>query len=400
MVAYTNYPTDARIRREAEALVERGDDVGILCPWVPELEGHTTLGGVAVHPVMSFSYSGGTRSVHYLARYVAFVFRAGVTLLRLHRQQPYDVIHVHSMPDFLIFSALGPKLLGARTVLDVHDLMPQLYASKFEVPESHWFIRLIRAVERWSIGFADRAVAVHRPHLEALVRHGNSARKFVVLMNLPDPRLFKPRKKTPTSPPFTVIYHGMVGSRHGLDVAVSAVAIARQEVPGLELRIIGDGDYFDRIRELVTEAGLQDCVRLEQGMVPIERLLPALDEASVGIVPILDDPFTRFMLPVKLLEYVALGVPVIASSTETIRSYFDDETLAFCPPGDVEQLAARIVDLYRYPERRAELAAAGRAFSAEHSWEAEKHKYYEMIDALVAQGKSSPPAPDPVGESI
>jgi glycosyltransferase involved in cell wall biosynthesis len=392
MVVYTDYPADTRVRREAEALVQRGDVVDVVCPRTPKLEGRREFKGVGMHTVGS-SYSRGTRPVDYVRRYLSFLAASAVKVLRLHRRRRYDVIHVHTMPDFLVFSALGPKLLGARVVLDVHDLMPELYASKFRSGESHWVIRLIKVVERWSIGFADRAIAVHDPQRRALVGRVQNEQKFSTLMNLPDPALFSPRSEPPRSTKFKLIYHGMVGSRHGLDVAVRAVALARHDIPELELQVFGDGDYFPRVRELVHELGVEDNVRLEQGLVPVENLLPAIREASVGIVPILDDSFTRFMLPVKLLEYVAVGVPVIASSTDTIRAYFDERTVCLCAPGDPDDLAACIVDLYRDSAKREAFAAAARAFNTEHGWDREKQKYYDLIDSLVTQEMPRSPVP-------
>ncbi len=388
MVAYTIYPADTRIRREAEALVQRGDEVEIVCPDVAAFQGRRSLAGVKIHPVMNFDYSRDERPIAYLQRYLSFLVAATFKVLRLHLRRRFDVIHVHTMPDFLVFSALGPRLLGAKVVLDVHDLMPELYTSKFGLPESHRIIRFIRGVEKLSIRFADRAVAVHHPHLEALIAHGNRPDKFIVLMNLPDPALFKPRQTVPACSKFILIYHGMVGSRNGLDVAVRAVARASNEVDDLELHIIGDGDYFPEIRRLVDELGMAEHVRLEQGVVPVEQLLPAVHAASAGIVPIIDDPFTRFMLPVKLLEYVAVGIPVIASSTATIRSYFDETMIALCTPGDPDDLATEILHLRNDHARRQKLSAAALAFSEQHTWEREKHKYYDLIDSLV--GASTP----------
>jgi len=382
MVAFTNYLGDTRIRREAEALVQRGDDVDIVCPLTPALRDRRSVAGVRIHPVMHFDYRDGAGPLRYLRRYLAFLAGASWKLLRLHLRRRYDVIHVHTMPDFLVLGALVPKLLGAKVVLDVHDLMPELYASKFGVADSHWTIRGLKAVERWCVRFADRAVAVHRPHLEALVRHGNPEQKFEILMNLPDPRMFKPRMQPPPSSAFTLVYHGMVGSRHGLDVAVRAVALARPQVPGLRLRIIGDGDYFPEITRLVQELGVVDSVRLDRGIVPIEQLLPTIAGASAGVVPILDDPFTRYMLPVKLLEYVAIGLPVIASATDTIRAYFDEEMLSLCAPGDPDELAASIIRLHRDRTYREALPTKARLFAADHNWDREKIKYYELIDSL------------------
>lgn len=382
MVAFTDYPVDTRVRREAEALVERGDEVDFICLRTPSLGDRRTLNGVRLHPVMAFDYRDGARPRDYVRRYVAFQLAVLVRILRMHLRRRYDVVHVNTMPDSLVFSALGAKLLGARIVLDVHDLMPELYASKFGLQERHWFSRLLRAVERRSVAFSDRAIAVHRPHLEALIRHGNPEDKFTIVMNVPDDRLFRPRTDPPATSRFTLVYHGTVGSRHGLDIAARAVALARADVPGLELRVVGDGDYFPRVRKLVEELGIEDSVRLEQRFVPIEELVPSLREASVGLVPILDDPFTKYMLPVKLLEYVALGIPVIASDTSTIRSHFDDEMLCFVTPGDPGDLAEKIVALHRDSKRRARLAAAAGRFSEEHTWQREKARYLAVIDSL------------------
>jgi glycosyltransferase involved in cell wall biosynthesis len=384
MVALTDYPADTRVRREAEALARRGDEVDVVCPATPALGDRRTIGGVTLRTVTRFEYSTDARGRDYIARYASFIPAALFAVLRLHLRRPYDVVQVHTMPDVLVFTALGPKLLGAGVVLDVHDLMPELYASKFGLAESHWTIRMLRALERRSIAFADRAISVHRPHLDALVRHGTPEDRFTILMNVPDPALFAARSVEPGSLPFRLVYHGMIGRRNGLEVAIRAVARARHDIPALELRIIGDGDDAERLQALIEELGLQDVVRLDRGLFPIDDLIPVIAGANVGIVPILDDPFTRFMLPVKLLEYVALGLPVIASRTETIRAYFDESMICFSTPGDPDDLAARIVELYRRPQERRRLAAAAESFNAEHGWDRERARYYELIDSLIA----------------
>jgi glycosyltransferase involved in cell wall biosynthesis len=383
MLAFTDYPVDTRVRREAEALVQRGDEVDFVCLRTRSLGDARSLNGVRLHPLMRFDYADGARPRDYVRRYAAFQLSALAHITWMHVRRPFDVVHVSTMPDSLVFSALGAKLLGAKVILDVHDLMPELYTSKFGLGKEHWVIRLLLAVERASIGFADRAMAVHLPHLDALVRHGNPPEKFTVLMNVPDPVLFRTRAGLPPSSPFTLIYHGTVGSRHGLDVAVRAAAIARSTIPDLELRIVGDGDFFPQVRAVVEELGVQDVVRLDQGLVPIEELLPTIERALVGVVPILDDPFTQYMLPVKLLEYVALGIPVIASDTRTIRSHFDEGMVCFATPGDPADLARKMIEMHD-PARRARVAAAAARFNAEHTWERERLRYLALVDSLLA----------------
>jgi glycosyltransferase involved in cell wall biosynthesis len=383
VIVYTEYAADTRVRRAAEAFVARGDDVTVICPRSASLAGRTELSGVKFSPIESVEYTSPDNPLAYVLLYLRFVVAAGYRALRLHLRRRFDVVHVHTMPDFLVFSAIGPRLLGAKVILDVHDLMPELYASKFDLPESHRIVRALKWVERASVRFAHAAVAVHQPHLDALVAHGNPADKFTIVMNLPDPDMFHRRDDLPQASEFTLIYHGMVGTRNGLDVAVRAAGMVQDKLPGVKLRIIGDGDDFPRVQRLVDELGVSETVCLDQGWRPIEEVIPVLERASVGVVPIVDDPFTKYMLPVKLLEYVALGMPVIASSTATIRAHFTDDMLALIPPGDADALAARIVELYRDPARLSELAAEADKFTDQHNWPHEKTKYYQIIDSMV-----------------
>jgi glycosyltransferase involved in cell wall biosynthesis len=288
------------------------------------------------------------------------------------------------MPDYLVAAAALPKLLGAKVVLDVHDLVPELYAAKFGVDESSPIIKLMTLVERCCVRFADRALAVHRPHLEALLRHGNRESKFSIVMNTPDTRLFARQPGKPSlSGPFVLLYHGTVSRRHGLETAVRAVEIARETYDDIQLLIIGDGDDVERLKGIVDERGLGEAVEIG-GLRPIEQLEPVFARASAGIVPFVDDPFTRYMLPVKLMEDVALGLPVISSETPTIRAYFDETMVAFVRPGDAADLAAKIVALRRDPDARDSLVRRADTFLGHYSWDRESERYHNLIASLAA----------------
>lgn len=333
MVALTNYKSDARVRREAEALVDRGDAVDVICLRGPDTAPTRSLGGVNLYEVWVPRYRG-TSPFTYVAQYTSFFVLAAIVVSWLHLRRRYDVVQLHTMPDFVVFTAAIAKLLGAKVLLDVHDLVPELYESKFGLSETHRAIRLLRWIERKSIAFADSAIAVHKPHLDALVSHGNPREKFNVLVNSPDPTFFSrgARHASPNST-FKLVYHGTIAPRHGLETAVRAVARVRDQIDNVEFLILGEGDGVPRIEQLVRELELDETVLVSKTMVPLERLLPLISDADLGVVPILDDGFTKFMLPVKLLEYVALGIPIVCSETETIRAYFDDTMLAFFPPG-------------------------------------------------------------------
>lgn len=384
MVAYTHYQTDSRVRREAEALVERGDAVDFICLDDGNGKNPEFSQGVRLIKIPTGRYRGSDAKM-YLVSYLQFFLIASIKLAHLQSKNSYQVIQVHTMPDFMVFVAIIPKLLGAKVLIDVHDLMPELYQSKFGFTEAHLFIRLITWIERLSIGFANRAIAVHKPHLEALCRHGNPTEKFAVLHNLTDMKIFarETDRQTSSASNFELIYHGTVSKRHGLEVAIRAVSALQGNIEGLKLRIIGDGDDISRITELVQELSLRNLVEISKGMIPLDELVCYIRNADVGVVPILYDDFTKYMLPVKLLEYVAVGKPVICSRTETIEAYFDDSMVEYFSSGNVTELAASILSLYRNPDRRRELVENANKFNQTFNWDKQKLDYYELIDGLL-----------------
>ena len=350
-----------------------------------------SIDGVTLYPVGHLRRDVRLGFVAYLQRDLTFLARAALEAFRLHRHRRYDVVQVHTMPDYLVFAALFPKLMGAKVLLDVHDLVPELYASKFGGKESSLIVRMTRFAERRSIAFADHALAVHEPHLDVLVGHGNPRGKFTIVMNVPDQARFRrlPERSTPPAA-FTLIYHGTVSSRHGLASAVRALVLARRSHDDIRLEVVGDGDGIGELRSLVEQLELAEAVTVTEGRFPPEELQPLFERASAGIVPITDDVFARFMLPTKLLEYVALGLPVISSRTQTIQAYFDDTMVSFVEPGDEADLSEKILELRRDAERRVQLVAAADAFLAQHSWSRERERYFAVIDSLVGAGESKP----------
>jgi len=392
MIAQTNYPSDPRVRREAEALVARGDKVDVICPQTDTVGVQRFIGGVRLFPTGSLTYKRELSPIDYVRRDLGFMLRAAVKAFRLHLRMRYDLVHVHTMPDYLVAAAILPRMMNARVILDVHDLVPELYASKFRVTDRSRIIRLTKLVERRCVSFADHALAVHRPHLDALVRHGNARSRFTIVMNTPDPRFFRRRSSTPgRGRGFELVYHGTISRRHGLETAIRAVGIARQSCPDVRLTIMGEGDDIARLVSIVQQLDLADAVEIHAGMRPIEELEPVLSCASVGVVPIVDDSFTRYMLPVKLLEYVALGLPVICTRTRTIETYFDDTMVSFFRSGDEGDMAARIIELHADQAFARERIQSADAFFDRHSWPRERERYYAVVDGLVNE-RHGPPA--------
>ena len=272
--------------------------------------------------------------------YLRFLCAATLKLLRLFRKERYDIVYVHTMPDLLVLVGLIPKLFGARIVLNIHDMMPELYMSKFGISENHPLIRTLGFQEQFSIRLADKVICVHDPHRDVLCRRGAPSSKITVLPNVPDPLIFRSDSSVPrTDGTFRIVYHGTIARRLGLDLGVRAFAKAAESCPDARFEIFGDGDAGEELEAQIIASGVEDRIHFSRKMFRVESIAQMIQGASVGLIPNRRDVATDYMLPVKLLEYVHLGIPVIAPRLLAIQYYFREDQVAYYEPGDVDELA-------------------------------------------------------------
>ncbi|NNE45007.1 MAG: glycosyltransferase family 4 protein [Gemmatimonadetes bacterium] len=392
MLAYTDYRSDPRVRREAEALAARGDEVEFFCLRKDGDPAEETMEGVRVRHLPLARYRGG-KNWMYVAGYLAFFWMSLFAVGAAHLRRRYDLVHANSMPDFIVFAALIPRLTGTPVILDIHDTMPEIYRGKFGAGEGHPLIRMLLLQERLSGAFATHVLTSEHTKRDVLIEHGLDPAKIDVLLNVPDPRIF--RRVDPdardaaasaadaSAKPFRLVFHGTMAERLGLDIAIRAVARLKDELPDVVLDLIGDGDHRAALVGLARELGVADRVRFSDGMVPLESLPAELEGADLAVIPTRAEISTRYMLPTKLVEYAALGIPAVVAPTHTIRYYFDEEQVAFFEPGDDASLAEEIRKLHADPERRARLARNSGRFLDQYHWDEHKKVYFDLVDRLI-----------------
>jgi glycosyltransferase involved in cell wall biosynthesis len=371
----------------AEALAGRGDDVTALVLKSRQAPLRRNVAGVDVRAIPIPRYRGSS-NLAYVAQYAAFFAAAGTVLSVLHARRPFDVIHVNNMPDFMVFSASLAKGLGAKLILDLHDPMPELYASKFSTGDEHPAVRLVAAMERASVSFADRAITVNEVMRDTFVAHGNPEDAFTIVQNVADTRYFPVGAALDAGQHdggTRLIYHGTMAPRLGLDVALQAVRRVADAGVDVSLTMIGDGDDVPRLARLIEELDIGEFVELRVGFVPVEELLPDLIDADIGIVPAQAGPFTDTMVPSKLLEYVSLGVPTICSDLPAVRYYFNDDQVRMVTPGDTDALAEAIMALAADPAGRRQQAERAMGFLERYNWDTERQRYFDLIDELAAE---------------
>jgi glycosyltransferase involved in cell wall biosynthesis len=385
MVAYTNYLSDARPRREAETLARRGDQVDFIALGEKDRPAIETVHGVRLLRVKQLRYRG-SGGLSYILAYLRFLTAATLKLLRLFRKERYDIIYVHTMPDLLVLVGLIPKFFGARVVLNIHDMMPELYMSKFGISEKHPLIRFLAFQEQLSIRLADKVICVHDPHRDVLCRRGAPRAKITVLPNVPDPLVFNSdHSAAQPDGTFRIVYHGTIARRLGLDLAVSAFAKAAASCRDARLEIYGDGDAGNELEAQIKASGMEDKIHFSKKMFRVESIAEMIQGASVGLIPNRRDVATDYMLPVKLLEYVHLGIPVIAPRLLAIQYYFGEDQVAYYEPGNVDELADSICSLYANPLKRAELARNSAEFAKQFHWDILKEELYKVIDDGLPQ---------------
>lgn len=386
MAAYTNYRRDPRVRREAETLVEQGYRVVFLASRQPGEPVRETIDGVDVIKLPGLGNRRTSIAMYMLDYAFFFMQLMGHLLLRPRR---YALIHVNNMPDFLVFATWLPRLFGVPVIHDVHDLMPELFQEKFASGGKHWIVRGLELQEAWAGRFASAVLTVEERLKETLSQRGIPREKIHVLMNLPDERIFQPRAAPPAKPadsPFVLVYHGTLARRLGLDIALRAVALARQRLPQVSMRIIGAGEEREALIALRDQLGLQDTVSFSDGFVPVQAIPALLADADAGIVPLRISGGTDIMLPTKLLEYVSLGVPCITPKTGTICRYFDEGMVRFFEAEDVPSLADAIVALGSDRALRGRLSAeATRRFGDTYRWSRHRAVYTDLVARLVAR---------------
>jgi glycosyltransferase involved in cell wall biosynthesis len=388
MVHYSDFAVDSRIQRQARALAERGDHVDCVCLG-DQVELNVGEGSIATHRAAADKPRGGARA--YLEGNARFLAGATRKVSALDRADAFDLIEVHNMPDALVFAALRPKLRGVPLVLNFHDTFPELFATLFDRPLGHPLVRLVRAEERISAAVANGHVFVTEEARELLRQRGIDAKRSQVVMNTPDERVFGERREARTPPragDLRVVYHGGLADRFGVETLVRAVALLRGRGEPITLDVYGsDAEAAGRLAAFASEAA-PEGVRIAPQPTQVEEIPARVAEADLGVVPTLQDDFTDLLLPVKLLEYVHMGLPVVASRLPVIERYFGDDVL-LAEPGDAASIAAAIEGVRSDPvaaRTRAERAAKR---LAKIEWRQQRQGYLELVDGLVDGARSS-----------
>jgi len=391
MIAYTHYENDPRVIRAAEAALEGSFAVDVITLRRQGQLPVETVRGVRVFRVQQ-RYRGSSR-LKYLQEYAKFFVRCAVMSTRLFFRRRYKVIHVHNMPDALVFVALVPKLFGSKVILDIHDPMPETYGSKYRSLTHNAVSRMLLLQEKLSVAFADRTITVSDSLKNGiLIKHGYRPEAISVVANFADDEIFKPIPYPVVEGKVRFVFHGTILERYGLGMLVEAVAQVRNREK-IHIRIIGEGDFSAKLADLILKYRVSDVIDFVNRIFPLHDLPKLLSDCHVGLVP-LDvgaSSVANFALPLKLVEYACLGIPSITVRNAAIEHYFRPNECMFFDSGDAAALAQMIDHVAENPDCLLEYRKLLEGVRKRLLWSKEKEKYITMLRNMAGQSWSKAP---------
>jgi glycosyltransferase involved in cell wall biosynthesis len=371
---------DPRLTKQVEAVLEQDFRVTVVSRRDPSNDAWRSVRGLHV---IEFPAPPEPASIlGYAAEYgLAFVWAAALSA-RVLLQSRVDVIQLCQPPDVYVPLTLLFRALGYKVVVDQRDLMSELYTARYERPRP-LVVAALKRLEQLSQAAANQVLCVNQFLQERAMAAGLSPSRVTVVRNgpvlgrvaraVPDPDVRHGRRHL-------CCWIGKMGRQDRLDLLVAALG---HLVHGLgrtdcQFAILGDGECFADTRRMVEELGLDQWVTFTD-WVPEEVVFRYLATADVG----LDASLQEEVSPVKAIEYMAFGVPIVAFDLQETRAAARDAA-AYAPPGDVKALAEAIDGLLDDPDRRARMGRIGGSRVRESlAWDRQAANYLRVIEGLT-----------------
>ncbi|MHC4905438.1 MAG: glycosyltransferase family 4 protein [Planctomycetota bacterium] len=371
--------------KEVRALIESGYAVDVLCLRNEGEKKNETIGKVRVYR-LSHQHRRGSL-LRYCFEYALSFIKMTVMATLLYCRNRYGCIQVNTLPDPLVFVTVIPRLLGAKVLLDMHEPTPELFTTKYGTEKHKILYKLIVFLEQISLKYANASLAVNDTIRQRYIERGANGQKMYVVRNVPDEAFGPCESLHNTNSGLTLMTHGMIEERYGQDVIIRALPIVRKSVEKVKLIIAGYGQE-EELFKLVEKFDCSEMVTFA-GRVPFSKIRELIAGTTIGIVPLKRSPFSELCQPNKLFEFIACKRPVITSRLTAIEESFDDSCVVYFEPGDHEELAQCIIELYHSPEKQRRLVENAYQRFEPLSWAQTQKVYLSVIDNLTGRKTSS-----------
>ena len=377
---------DHRLRKQTRTLLDFGFDVTVVCRRHPRNK-------VSVPGVRVLQYPAppeGTGLLAFALEYGYSVTMAAILTFWALVRRGFDVLQVASTPD-IYFLIAGPcRWLGRPVIFDFRDPSPETYEARYGGQKGATY-RVLLLLERWSLRQADRVLVVNES-LRRMVRARGSVddERIVLVGNGPWSERITRRSPRPDLRPadrrYLGCWVGMIGPQDRVDLALQAIAhlVYERKRTDCAFAFVGAGEELPALRRLAEELGIGDWVAFP-GWVEEDLVFDYLGTADIGIESNCED----YVSGVKVMEYLAAGLPVVAFDTEETMG-LAGEAARYAPKGDVTEMARLIDELLDDQAAREELAHKGQNRVKEFiAWEHQAGRYVSTIKGLIKDADAS-----------
>jgi glycosyltransferase involved in cell wall biosynthesis len=388
MLVENAFPADSRVRNEAATLTSSGIKVTVIALRRGNERAREVVDGVTVYrlprltvfqklPDSQRSSLGRLlgkvqRVTGYLVEYSYFT--GGCLLLSMYIaiREGFDVVHAHNPPDTLFVVGAFHRLLGKKFVFDHHDLSPELYLSRYRTTKGGAITRVLQMLEWCSVRLANALIVTNGSYRDIdIARHGASPERVFIVRNGPDlrrVRLVDPDERLRQSGKTILGYVGAMNPQDGVDYLLRALQHLRElGRDDFYCVIIGDGDSREELETLSRTLGLDNHVRFT-GFIPDGEMMRYLSTADICLDPNPSSPLNDVSTWIKVMEYMALGKPVVSFDLKETRTSAG-EAAVYVPPNDEAAFARAVAALMDDADRRRRMGEIGRRrIDAELSW--------------------------------
>ena len=380
MLVENCFPADTRVRNEAFTLAENGFNVSVIAIKGRDEQSHEVVNGVTVYRVPRLTLfeklPAAKQSlfrallnkllvvVGYFSEYVYFTSACLAVSFYVALKEGLDVIHAHNPPDTLFVVGAAHKLFGRKFVFDHHDLCAELYLSRYNKTEESLVTRVLKLTEKLSAKLADVVIATNESYKAIDIRrNGVDPDRVYIVRNGPNlkrVRLVEPDAALKAKAPTILGYVGAMNPQDGVDYLLRALGhmVHQMNRSDFFCVVIGDGDSREALQTLAVELGIADRVWFT-GFIPEADLLRYLSTADVCLDPNPSSPLNDVSTWIKVMEYMALGKPIVSFDLKETRTSAAEAALYVTPNNEAE-FAAAVVRLMDDPARRQQMGEYGK----------------------------------------
>lgn len=375
------YPKDARVRKYVNLVLENGYSVDVICLKREDDIPFESDKDLKIHRIGLPKKRGGL--LRYFLEYIVFFILASFLLTKLHLKKKFDIIHINTLPDFLVFCAVIPKLLGAKIILDMHEVTPEFYMMKYGIGSRNIMIRVLMFIEMISAKYADRLIVITGKMKKLFAERDRiKESKIDFILNVPEKPPVFVKDEFDFRSGFNIVYHGTITKVYNIPLAIEAVAEASKKIPHIKYHIYGEGEEVPNLKKLAEELGISHCV-IFHGFLGHTEILEELKKMDIGILPWPKSILSDISFSNKIAEYISMGIPVIASHMSSLDDYFSPGSIFYAEEG--KKIYDVIMELYSDQQMAENGAKKAVQEYREINWEVMSRKYLGILENLIKQ---------------